>query len=453
MVTCRNAPVAAGAAYRPKATMTQALNMIAGWFSSHLADARCRVEWMPVARSTEWCLKDGFITHRSKGFFTVVGLRWTSPAGGVVQQPFLDQQEIGTLGFLMRAHDERHRLLMQAKIEPGNVGLVQLAPTCQATDSNARRLHGGDSPPFIDSFPPAQPNVLYDVAHSEQGTCFLLKRNRNALVLASGEAPVPITHRWLDVDSVLELLWQDYLVNTDARSVLVCAPWQPLVNRVPFSRCGDGFGSELMASMHSSSHHVSLEDVKERVRRLRITTEDPKVVSLDDLPAWHWTEEGLSPAAGSSSLRVRHIGVTVNGREVPAWDQPIVDSGSAGTVLLVSARIDGILHFLLRAQAEPGLRSKVELTPTVVIEPGGASDETCMKRWPGKVVAQVRQSEEGGRFYQDTNMYRVIDIGIAGEVDPNCYWLTLGDVRQLLDEPGWLTNEARSALSLLLPWM
>lgn len=435
-----------------QATMTQTLDMIADWFSSRLAAASCHVAWMPVTQSAEWCLQDGFITHRPKGFFTVVGLQWTSAAGDLIQHPFLDQQEIGTLGYLMRAHNERHQILVQAKIEPGNVGLVQLAPTCQATHSNAQRLHGGDAAPFIDDFPPAQPNVLYDVAQSEQGTRFLRKRNRNALVLTSVDAPIPITHRWLDVDSVLDLMWQDYLVNTDARSVLVCAPWQLLVNRVPFSRYGDGFGPELLASMHGSSHHVSLEHVKERVQQLRLMTEDSKIVSLEELPSWHWSEEGLSPAGGSS-LRVCHIGVTVNGREVPAWDQPIVASGSAGTVLLVCARIDGILHFLFRVQAEPGLCSKVELTPTVVIEPGDPSDETCMRRWSGKVVAQCRQSEEGGRFYRDTNMYRVIDIGMAGEVDPNCYWLTLGDVRRLLDEPGWLTNEARSALSLLLPWM
>ena len=426
--------------------------MIEGWFSSRLADADCRVEWIPLARSNEWRFEDGVITHRSKGFFTVVGMRWTSPAGHVIERPFLDQQEVGTLGFLTRERDGIRQLLVQAKIEPGNVGLVQLAPTCQATDSNARRLHGGVSPPFIGSFPPAGPNVLYDVAQSEQGTRFLGKRNRNALVIASGEEPVPVTHSWLDVDAVLDLLWRDFTVNTDARSVLVCAPWRHLVNKEPFSRYGDGFGAELMASLHSSSHHVSLEDVKENVRRLRITTQDPKIVSLEELPLWHWTEEGLSPTEGSS-FRVRHIGVTVSGREVPAWDQPIVESDSTGRVSLVAARLDGILHFLFRAQPEPGLGSKVELTPTIVVEPGDAADESSTGRWQGKVVAECLQSEEGGRFYRDTNAYRVVDIGMAGDAGPNGYWLTLGDVRLLLDEPGWLTNEARSALSLLLPWM
>ena len=379
-------------------------------------------------------------------------MRWASPTGDVVERPFLDQREVGTLGFLMRAFDGRPQLLAHAKIEPGNVGFVQLAPTCQATDSNARRLHGGAPPPFIDSFSPTASNMLYDVAQSEQGTRFLGKHNRNVLVFASDATAVPVTHRWLDVDAVLDLLWRDFTVNTDARSVLVCAPWRHLVNREPFSRYGDGFGSELLASLHSSSHHVSLANVKESVRRLRIRTEDPKIISLDELPLWRWKEEGLSPTEGSS-FRVRHIGVTVSGREVPAWDQPIVASGSTGRVSLAAARIDGVLHFLFRAQPEPGLGSKVELTPTIVVEPGDAADESSTGRWQGKVVAECLQSEEGGRFYRDTNAYRVVDIGMAGDAGPNGNWLTLGDVRLLLDEPGWLTNEARSALSLLLPWM
>ena len=142
--------------------------MIEDWFSSRLADARCHAEWMPVARSTAWSLRDGFLSHRSKGFFTVVGLQWTSPEGEVVQRPFLDQREVGTLGFLIRERDGHRQLLAQAKIEPGNVGLVQLAPTCQATDSNARRLHGGDAPPFIDTFLPSRTDFLYDAAQSEQ---------------------------------------------------------------------------------------------------------------------------------------------------------------------------------------------------------------------------------------------------------------------------------------------
>jgi oxidase EvaA len=290
---------------------------------------------------------------------------------------------------------------------------------------------------------------LYDAEQSEQGTRFFRKRNRNVLTAASVQSSIPVTHRWMDAGTVFDLMGRDFLVNTDARSVLVCAPWQELVNRVPFSRYHDGFGSALLVSMQSASHHCSLAQVKEQVERLRSITELPAIVGLDTLPRWHWSPEGLT--AADSPLRVRHIRVAATGREVPVWDQPIIDSVSEGMVLLVCARIDGILHFLLRMRAEAGLRNRVELTATEVIEPGRPLDE--VRRWPGAIVAQCRQSEEGGRFYRDTNTYRIIDIGTAGETDPDCCWLTIGDIRQLLDEPGWLTNEARSALSLLLPWL
>jgi oxidase EvaA len=396
-------------------------DVLGSWFSSLLDEARCHVDVISLAESAEWRLDDGVIVHRTRGFFRVVGLMW----GGFQSAVFIDQRTVGTLGFLIRGRE----LLVHAKIEPGNVGFVQLAPTCQATESNARRIHGGAAPPFIDAFPRGATNALYDVDQSEQGTRFLGKRNRNVLAAAARVVPLPRTHRWMDVDEVLDLTRHDYTVNTDARSVLVCAPWRSLAGRVPFSRFRGGFGAELMASAHCSSR--SLERVKASIAAARAVAREPSIVPLSDVP--------------QNGVRVRQIRVEVRGREVPSWDQPILDS-SEGKVLLACGRIDGVLHFLFRAQAEPGLHDKVELTPTIVVPPG----ETSNARIAGTVVAECRQSEEGGRFYRDTNHYQIVDVGEAYDAD---HWLNLGDVRQLLDEPGWLTNEARSALSLLLPWL
>jgi oxidase EvaA len=262
---------------------------------------------------------------------------------------------------------------------------------------------------------------------------------------------LPITHRWLDVDRVLDLAALSFFVNTDARSVLVCAPWQQLVNRVPFSRYPHGFGAELLMSAQSGSRPVPLDQVKARIREARATVAEPNLLALQDLPSWRFDDEGLVPVDGED-LRIRQIRVTVKGREVAAWDQPIIDSGCQGRVDLVCGRLGGVLHFLFRARAEAGLHHKIELTPTLVVEPGAMSEEADAE-WQGKVVAECCQSEEGGRFYRDTNRCRIVDIGNAEEVDGMAYWLTLADIRRLLDEPGWLTNEARSSLSLLLPWI
>jgi oxidase EvaA len=426
--------------------------MIETWLAAVRGESGCRVEHIRVSESAEWSVRNGALSHRSNGFFSVVGLDWTSPDGASSRRPYFDQRHLGTLGFLMRPHQGRHQLLVQAKVEPGNRGLVQLAPTCQATDCNARRLHGGLPPPYVDCFRGDSANVAYDVAQSEQGTRFLGKRNRNVLVSAERDDPVPYTHRWLDVDRVLDLAGRSYLFNTDARSVLVCAPWQQLVNRIPFSRHPQGFGRELMGSAQSGSRHVSLDQVKARIRKARSAVQAPTLVPLQDLQSWTFNDHGLAAFHGED-LRIRQIRVTVDGREVPAWDQPIFDSGCEGRVDLVCGRLDGLLHFLFRARAEAGLHERIELTPTTVVEPGGPFNQAVNAEWQGQVLAECSQSEEGGRFYHDTNRYRVIDIGHADDADGMAFWLTLGDIRQLLDEPGWLTNEARSALSLLLPWM
>ena len=426
--------------------------MIETWLAAVLDEAGCNVEHIRVSQSAEWSVQRGFLTHRSQGFFSVVGLDWTSPDGTCSRRPYFDQRDLGTLGFLLRRHEGKNQLLVQAKLEPGNIRLVQLAPTCQATDSNARQLHGGQKPPYVACFRAGSADALYDVAQSEQGTRFFRKRNRNVLVFTEHDEPVPPSHRWLDVDHILDLAGRGYLVNTDARSVLVCAPWQQLVNRAPFSRYRYGFGAELMVSAGSGSRHVPLDQVRARIQEARSAVEEPSLVALHDLRSWRLNDDGVVPVHGEA-LRIRQIRVAVKGREVPAWDQPIIDSGCEGRVDLVCGRLGGILHFLFRARAEAGLHEKIELTPTLVIEPGDASGEALAAPWQGRVVTECCQSEEGGRFYQDSNRYRIVDIGDACDVDRMACWLTLGDIRRLLDEPGWLTNEARSALSLLLPWM
>jgi len=423
------------------------------WFSALLDHAAPRIERMRLADSSAWSMHGGFVVHRSHGFFSVVGAEWTDVEGSVRQQPFLDQREIGTLGFLLRTDRGRTEILVHAKIEPGNVGFVQLAPTCQATYSNALRLHGGEAPPFVELFPRGGAGIVYDVEQSEQGTRFLYKRNRNVLAVTAADVPLPETHRWLDVETLLGCLHDDWLLNTDARSVLVCAPWERLVGRAPFSSSRDGFGAELRRSLHAPSAHRTLDEVRERIVRMRALAETPAVIGLDALRDWSPDEEGISPRDAAVPFRVRQIRVQVRGREVPEWDQPIVDSAGDGEVLLACGRIEGVLHFALRAEREVGLASRVELTATVVVPPGVAADDVALHAWRGEVVAKVHQSEEGGRFHRDTNRYRIVDVGPAFSAGPAHFWLTLGDIRTLLDEPGWLTNEARSALSLLLPWM
>jgi oxidase EvaA len=423
------------------------------WFSLIVEHSDFRVDAIPLASSSEWAFSDGSIRHRSGLFFSIVGARWKSPNGQLIEQPLIDQREIGTLGFLLRRIGRDQEVLAHAKIEPGNVGIVQLAPTCQATASNIARVHSGHMPPYSECFMPGKAHIVYDSLQSEQGTRFLHKRNRN--VLATVATPVPLieTHRWLPVDEILELLKLDYVVNTDARSVLTCSPWRLLVARAPFTRYSTPFAAALAHSATYASTDKSIHAVRKELMSLRAMINAPEIVPLDKLNRWKLTDEGISSSDGKPFI-VRQIKVLAHGREVSLWDQPIIESASEGRIDLVCGRRNGTLCFLFRPQIEMGLYNSVELGPTVIVEPGQELLEDDPLDRPGAVlVIECRHSDEGGRFYHDSSVYRIIDVGDVYAVPDSYQWLSLQQIRILLDEQGWFTNEVRGVLSLLLTWL
>lgn len=426
---------------------------VEAWFSTAYDLSVFQINRLTLASSSAWALSNGAIRHQSGRFFSIVGVRWENPDGKYIKQPLIEQREIGTLGFLLCSNEKNRELLVQAKIEPGNVGIVQLAPTCQATASNISRVHGGKSPPFYELFASDKTHIISESLQSEQGTRFLEKQNRNILATVASPILTGDTHRWLPVDEVLELLKFDSLVNTDARSVLVCSQWEMLVARAPFTRYCTPFGIDLAHSAIHGGSHKSITEVRKELMSLSTKISPPEIIPLEKLDVWALTDEGVVPIEGKPFI-VRHIKVVTDGREVPTWDQPIIDSVGQGYVELVCGRIDGVLHFLFRPQIEIGLCNSVELGPTMVVEPGEElPGDTSVNQSGAAVVIECRQSDEGGRFYQDITLYRVLDVGEAYDVPADWQWLTLRQIQILLEGRGCFTNEARSALSLILTWL
>jgi oxidase EvaA len=419
------------------------------WTESLLSHADFAVEDISLSESKEWIYEEGAIRHVSGKFFSVVGLKWLGNNGRVIGQPFIDQREIGTLGFMLYREPGNNEILVQAKIEPGNVNVIQLAPSVQVTDSNARQVHGGGIAPYVSNFVPGTSSVVCDSLQSEQGTRFYHKQNRNVLAVVSQKTAVSEWYRWMNVQQILNLIQTDFLFNTDFRSVMVCAPWELLVCDAPFSKHINGVGVELKESYFHSSKHIPLDSLKQEIRFQRSSNTPPGIVSLGQLSEWIFDESGPVTVNGAR-FNIRQIHVSTRGREVPQWDQPIIDSASVGAVILVCGRIGGVLHFLFSLCKEPGLLNGVELTATKVYAPGEKSGE-CFP--DGTVIAECHQSEEGGRFYRDVNQFRIIDVGPSFQAPEDHYWLTLNDVKELLDEDGWFTNEARSIISLLMYWL
>ncbi|UTT61974.1 NDP-hexose 2,3-dehydratase family protein [Microcella humidisoli] len=420
--------------------MTTERARVSDWLATVADSAELEVTPARLSDSTDWAVRDGAIRHRSDRFFRVVGVR---TAQG--DQPLLEQREIGTLGFLCRG-DARREVLVHAKVEPGNVGGAQLAPTVQATASNADRVHGGAAPPFSREFASDAVRLRSRVLGSEQGTRFAGKLNANVIAEAVAVLDHGAAHRWMPVDEILDLLAHDWLVNTDARSVLVTASWPALLGREPFTRHRDAWSARLAASLRATD---DVHAVTESLLAARRAAAAPQWIAVDALDGWRLDDIGITPLA-SGPFHVRHIAVRCWGREVERWDQPIIDSVDDGLVeVWVDDRGPHPL-FGLTPVTEPGLLHRVELTATRVRAPGERSREAPTA---GEVIAAVHQSDEGGRFLHDRSRYALVRVDDPSSAPEGTLWLSLAQLVVLMREGEWTTNEARSALSLLLPWL
>jgi len=410
-----------------------------------------RVSEIPWARSREWRFEDGRLRHVSGAFFAVVGAAATVRGARRpdLDQPLIDQPETGILGFLVRSKSGDTEFLVQAKPEPGNEGLVQAAPTVQATESNYRRRHGGKATPCLEHFlAPDAP--LSSSLQSEQGTRFLGKYNRNIMVAApdcDGVTDGPAL-RWFPAAELREMLLEDFQVNTDARSVLASGPWELLASEgIPFGRWRGrgGLGEDLLRSLEADE---PVEAVVERLERLRAAAGfEVEVVGLSHLEGWDVTDTAIR----GRGFSVRQFAVDTTAREVARWDQPLVASEDPGHAVLHCRDQNGVLRLLFRARAEIGFKERIQLGPTIQA-PGDGFLGTSPIEDRGRVLLSTRHSEEGGRFFRCVNRYAIRLVEGSPPSRDDVVPLTLGQVRRLVRRPGFFSNEARTLVSMLLAY-
>jgi dTDP-4-dehydro-6-deoxy-alpha-D-glucopyranose 2,3-dehydratase len=259
---------------------------VASWLDRVRSSDRFEVEPLTLNQSNAWAEEQGTIRHVSGRFFSIIGLTWLEEQTRH-WQPFIDQREVGTLGFIARRRGEAVDLLVQAKTEPGNVGTVQLAPSCQATASNLERIHGGDPPPYSEYFSGRMGKIISDSPQSEQGTRFFGKLNRNIMILDNHVEAKYDQHCWIPFHLFNQLLTEDFLVNTDARSVLCTTDWNFLVGRPPFQ--GDGeLSRELKASFTTPVRRNVVVNVLTTLQALRARAPKIETCALRMIRVGSW---------------------------------------------------------------------------------------------------------------------------------------------------------------------
>jgi len=443
---------------------------VAKWIERRTDEVGVRIEGMKLSEMTDWSFDQtsGSIRHKTGRFFSIEGTTGKCSLDHVERwnQPIINQPEIGFLGCLVKIVGGVLYFLVQSKIEPGNINVVQLSPTLQATRSNYTRQHGGRSPKLLEFFTAVpEQDILYDQLQSEQGSRFLRKRNRNFIVFTDRDIAPDDDFRWLTLGQIKNFCRADNTVNMDLRTVIAGL-------RVDVHQHGELIGKSSRASVReqfaiavgesfsaSSCGLHSFVELQSWLTALKAHTEViAERTRIDHLSEWDFSELRLVNR-NAREFDIDWVRVSISNREVSEWHQPILRPNRKSVFAFVTRKINGVLHVLVQAKFECGNFDTYDLAPTVqcyLPDDRGSRplvpflDEVLAAK-DSEIRLDVMQSEEGGRFFRDENRNMIIEFGDGSSTAESrrFRWMTLYQLHEFSRFSNNVNIQARSLLAML----
>ena len=445
------------------------------WMKKQNEETISNIQQIPISELKGWLYKDDRICHQTGKFFSIDGIRIHTNYHQVPSwdQPIINQPEIGFLGFIVKKFNGILHFLVQAKIEPGNLNVVQLSPTLQATRSNYTRVHKGASPNYLEYFTGEKKvQILVDQLQSEQGARFLHKRNRNIIVAVEENEEIPLKNGfiWITLRQIKELLRYPNVVNMDTRTVISCIQFgdystQTLELLSAFQSVNETISAQpnnFIYSVLSHDNHLNeIQDIIKWITSLKFKYElKVDKIGISEMSHWIYDKNTIYHEE-HKYFDVIGVNVKIGNREVVSWDQPMVRSAQKGNMGFIVKKINGIYHFLVQAKLEAGNFDIVEMAPTVQCLTGnyrkGANEytipylEDVLNAPKDKIWYATYQSEEGGRFFKEQNLNIIVEVGdeFPLQVEENYCWMTLNQLLSFVTYNNYLNIAARSLISAI----
>ena len=448
---------------------------VLAWMKRQNDEIVTNIKQISIDKLKGWGFHEDKLCHYSGRFFSIEGVHVETNYRNTHQwdQPIINQPEIGFLGFIVKKIGGVLHFLIQAKAEPGNLNLVQLSPTLQATRSNYMLVHGGKTPAYLEYFNGVKEvTVLVDQMQSEQGARFLHKRNRNMIVEVDEKEVIEVktNYIWVSLGQIKELLHYPNVVNMDSRTVIACInygsyPERSLNLLAPMLRMMNTHSSRQDSFLHSvlsaDNHLHELQDIIQWITSMKFKYElNVKPVGISQMQ--HWTYDGNTiHHKDGKYFDVIGVSIEIGNREVVSWDQPMVRPAQAGLIAFVVKKIRGIYHFLVQAKMECGNFDVIEMAPTVQCMTGnyrkGQNEytipylEEVLNAPKERIWYSNYQSEEGGRFFQEQNLNTIVEVGedFPLKVEENYCWMTLNQMLSFVTYNYYINMAARSLLSAI----
>jgi oxidase EvaA len=197
---------------------------ILSWITERRTLTEITTRIIPLNTVAHWDFGPERIEHETGRFFGVIGVDVTARGREVAHwtQPMVEPHGTGVVAFLVREIEGVLHALVQARVEPGFVDVIELAPTVQCAPQNYDLLP--TVPSYLDDVLDAEPErIRFATVLSEEGGRFYRARNRYIVVETDRDPrTVPDNFRWLTVRQLIELLRHSHYVNVQARTMIAC---------------------------------------------------------------------------------------------------------------------------------------------------------------------------------------------------------------------------------------
>lgn len=391
-----------------------------------------KLQRIKLSDQDEWAIRQGVLSHFSNGFFHVAGIE---NQRSKEKHLVLYQPQSALTGLAIFRDNQQVYVLLQARVEPGLSNIGQYGPTIQSTAANFLRMHGGNKTSYLDLFRSFSPiaNPLANNIQFDLGQRYFQKNKILSYLELDAQIETEENMIWVPLQVVAEELTRDNYLNPDLRSLLSCFDWD-------LYRDDNGPREQMVQAPIDSGFNFPANALGKNEWRL---------ITLDQLAGWEVQDETIADVS-ESGIWVDMYHVSCFSREVRAWSQPLMCCSNRGLVVLFVRKVEDQFEFLVSVESEFGISGQLTVLPSVVIYPGDSHEAFTGLSGNEILLAEMAQSEEGGRFYNNESLYQVLLIAEDFDTTPGQQWVNSETLKSILKTSTTASIQLRCISSLIL---
>jgi len=382
------------------------------------------------AEQADWVYDNGALSHKSRGFFEIIGLIDSEKK----EHLMMYQPQSALTGLVICINNNKCYVLVQARLEPGNTGVVQYGPTIQSTPANYLALHGGKQTSVLNHFYSYSKTVvpLSTSMQLDIGCRYFQKSKWHNYILATDFFETENHMIWASLDALQDCLGKSNFLNTDLRSLLAVFDWEMLLAKTNSYQKSDTLIIENLWKNRSSWNYAH------------------KFTPIESLENWQINSQGIK-SLNKNNIGVKFYKTTCDTREVRSWTQPLITVESKGLAILLLRKIGEELQCLLTIKNEIGIDGGHSITTSFIRNPEEPFSEYIIEN--GEILVEYSQSDEGGRFYKNETLNQVILINSDIIMNDGQFWVPISVLKNILRMSNVASIQLRCISSVLLKYL